>query len=228
MRARPLLIVQARVGSTRLPGKVLADLCGRPLLAWLLERIRDSELITGVLVATTNQPEDDAVVGISTGLGIDVYRGSRDDVLGRFAGAADAAGALDVARVSADSPLLDAATVDTVVDAYLAGSSDIVQNHRPSDWPIGTAVEVFSRSVLGELDAAAHAPTDREHVTTYAYAHPELFEITHVRAPAFLHAPSIRLCVDTPEDMERMRAICERFGGRVDLELRDVLALLGQ
>src|SRR5471032_325128 len=100
MRPRPLLVVQARMGSARLPGKVLADLCGRPVLAWLLERVRQAELITDVLVATTRDTDDDAVASLCDALGVAVYRGSRDDVLGRFAAAADAHGAECVARVS--------------------------------------------------------------------------------------------------------------------------------
>jgi spore coat polysaccharide biosynthesis protein SpsF (cytidylyltransferase family) len=223
-RPLPLVIVQARVGSSRLPGKVLADLCGRPLLAWLLQRIRGAELTAGVVVATTVAREDDAIERLGQELRVPVHRGPVDDVLSRFRDVAAAAGAEAIARVSADSPLLDANAVDIVTRAYLASGADLVQNHRPADWPVGTAVEVLTTATLLRLDQSARSPSEREHVTIYAYEHPGEFTSEHVPAPATLRAPALRLCVDTPADLERVRSICENVDGALDLPLEAIVA----
>jgi spore coat polysaccharide biosynthesis protein SpsF len=218
-RVLPLVVVQARMGSSKLPGKVLADLCGRPVLTWLLERLRGAELVSGIVVATTITEGDDAIVRLCSELGVPVHRGPVDDVLRRFCDAATANGAEAIARVSADSPLLHRSVVDAVSRAYLASNADIVQNHRPADWPVGTAVEVLSTQTLFRLDLAARSSSDREHVTIYAYEHPEEFTHQHVTAPPALHAPSLRLCIDTPDDLERVRSICGYAGGDLDLPL---------
>jgi spore coat polysaccharide biosynthesis protein SpsF (cytidylyltransferase family) len=223
-RAAPLVVVQARVGSTRLPNKVLTDLCGHAVLTWLLGRIRRARLITGVVVATTTAPEDDAIEQHCRSLGIDVHRGAVDDVLGRYVQVAEATGAEALVRVSADSPLLDHHAVDTVVAAYREGAAELVQNHRPADWPIGTAIEVFPLETLLRIQAAAREPSDREHVTLYAYLHPEEFAIEHVPAPPQLRAPALRLCVDTAEDMEAIRELCRKHGSRLDVTLETIVA----
>jgi spore coat polysaccharide biosynthesis protein SpsF len=227
MSDHPWLIIQARMSSARLPGKVLADLCGRPLLAWLLTRTSQAELLEGVMVATTSSPEDAPISDLCRSLGIPVFRGDREDVLGRFAAAADSVAAASIARVSADSPLLDESVINRVVGAALHSSADIVQNHRPPAWPFGTAVEVFSRETLNELDKLAASPEYREHVTLFAYRHPARFKVEHVAPPPELRAPSLRLCVDTPEDLRHVRAICQGFGGDSSVSLEAIVARKG-
>jgi len=216
-------VVQARTGSARLPGKVLADLCGRPLLAWLLERVRPSRLAAGVAVATTIDTADDAVAQLARDLGIAVIRGDRLDVLGRFAQAARELDAPVLVRLSGDSPLIDATTVDFVLDDFARGGAEVVENHRASGWPVGTAVEVLTRECLDAMAAEATAPGHREHVTTYAYETEGRFTVRHVAPPPEACAPTLRLCVDTQEDLDRLREVCAEFAPRRDFGLAEIV-----
>lgn len=212
------------MGSERLPGKVLADLCGTPVLAWLLDRLGRSER-AGLMVATTTEPGDDAVAELCEERDVDVFRGHPTDVLARFSAAVEWAGAETIARVSADSPFVDHRVADTVIDAFESGEVDIAQNHRPAGWPLGTAVEVFSRPCLTRLDREARDPRHREHVTLYAYENPDDFRIRHVPPPAAVKAPELRICLDTAEDLERLRGICAALGGGREFSLDEVVAL---
>ncbi len=211
---RPWVLIQARTGSQRLPGKILADLCGRPLLEWVVERVRRAETIAGTMVLTTTDAGDDDVVVLCDRLAVPVFRGHPTDVLTRYR---DAAQTLDpqtpIARVSADSPLLDGAVVDAVAHTFAAGEADLACNHRSPGWPVGTAVEVMSADCLRRLDTGATTPAEREHVTLHAYEHPGRYVIAEVEAPAALRAPELRLCVDTADDLERVRALCASLSG---------------
>lgn len=224
---RPIVVVQARIGSRRLPGKVLADVCGRPLLARLLERLATTRLAAGLVVATSARGVDDPVAGLCAGLGVDVVRGPEDDVLARFVQAADATGAPALARLSADSPLLDGAVVDRVVADFLRGGAELVENHTRAGWPVGTAVEVLTATALRRLDREATEPQHREHVTLFAYDHPGRFSVRYVEPPPELRRPSLRLCVDTAADLERVREIFSRFAPRASFGLDEVLAAEG-
>jgi spore coat polysaccharide biosynthesis protein SpsF (cytidylyltransferase family) len=218
------VLVQARTGSARLPRKVLADLGGRPLLAWLLERLRTSCLASEVVVLTTTAPEDEAVVALAASEGVAALRGHPTDVLRRYAEAVGARGDAALVRVSGDSPLLDGATVDMVIARFLEGDADLVANHREPGWPIGTAVEVLTADCLRRMDIEASDPAHREHVTPYAYEHPGDLAIEHVSAPPELTAPELRLCVDTAADLERVRALCAAFAPRRDFSVAEIVA----
>src|SRR4051794_39282133 len=180
---RPVVIVQARAGSTRLPRKVLADLCGRPMLAWLIERLKRHE----VVVATTTDDIDDPVEALATAEGARVFRGHPTDVLRRYADAAAWADADPVVRISGDCPFIDARTVELVLDA-LPGA-DLAQNHRGAPWPFGLAVEALTRDALDRLDALAVEPPHREHVTLGAYELATGLRIATVACPPELAAP---------------------------------------
>jgi spore coat polysaccharide biosynthesis protein SpsF len=218
------VLVQARTGSARLPGKVLADLGGRPLLAWLLERLRDSRLASEVVVLTTTEPGDEAVAHLAARAGVTALRGHPTDVLRRYAEAVAARGDAALVRVSGDSPLLDGATVDAVIARFLQADADLVANHREPGWPIGTAVEALTAGCLERMHREASDPVHREHVTPYAYEHPDAFAIEHVPAPPELTAPDLRLCVDTLEDLERVRALCAAFAPRRDFSVAEIVA----
>lgn len=222
-RSVPVL-VQARMASERLPGKVLADLGGQPVLALLLERLRASRTTSEVVVLTTTDPADDDVAALVEELGNPVVRGHPTDVLARYASAVSARGDRALVRVSGDSPLLDGATVDAVVEDFSRGGAEIVANHRRGDWPFGTAVEALSADVLARLNRVARAPEHREHVTLYAYDNRGEFSIRHVPAPPSSAAPELRLCVDTAEDLERVRAICAHFAPRRDMSVAEIVA----
>jgi spore coat polysaccharide biosynthesis protein SpsF len=222
------VVVQARTGSRRLPGKVLSDLAGRPLLAQLLERLGQSQTTGGIVVATSTDPADDAVAEVSKAQGTQVVRGHPTDVLARFVAVLDETGAHAIVRISADSPFLDATAVDTVVADFERGGAELVENHFTPGWPIGTAVEVVTADCLRRIDAEAKELAVREHVTLHAYEQADRYRIRHVPPPHELQAPELRLCVDTAEDLEKARLIYAAFDPRRDFELVEVVARFGQ
>lgn len=218
-------IVQARMTSTRLPGKVLLPLAGKPLLERQLERLRRARLLDAIVVATTTNASDDAIADLCAACGLACFRGSEHDVLSRYAGAAEAAGARHVARVTSDCPLLDPAVVDEVLAAYRQHACDYASNTHPQSWPHGMAVEVFSRAALEQAHAQACTPDEREHVTPFIYWRPDRFRLWNVRRDPDLSAH--RWTVDTPEDYELVSRLFEAaFRQRQDFGLADVLEAL--
>src|SRR5690606_8471999 len=155
----------------RLPGKVLADLSGRPLLEQLIRRVRGASRVNSICVATTRLTEDDAIAHLCQRLGIAVARGDTDHVLGRFLKAARSYAAGTIVRLTADNPLVDAETIDRVVDAFNAGPRTQYARTNPSTYPIGLTVEVVSQAALAHSAVATQDPWDREHVTQYVQRH---------------------------------------------------------
>jgi spore coat polysaccharide biosynthesis protein SpsF len=203
------VIVQARMGSSRLPGKVLRDLCGRPVLGHLLARLEHAAVDT-VVVATSDRAEDDPVAAFAARAGVAVHRGPLDDVLGRFVAAARAHRLQRVVRVCGDSPLLDPALVDRALRLLAEEGTDIASNVAGTrTFPAGQSVEALRRDVLERLDILAAAPADREHVTRFAYGHPDLFSVAafHRDPPADGH----RLVVDTPADLAYVVSLVQRM-----------------
>lgn len=223
-RERPTIVIQARTGSARLPGKVLADLCGRPVLAWLLDRLAPSERAGGLVVATTTLSEDDPVAELSERRGVGVFRGHPTDVLARYVAAARWLDADAIVRISADCPLIDHVVADTVIAAFERSEADLVQNHREPGWPFGSATEVITAGCLARLDGEARDEAQREHVTMHAYGNPDRFAIDHVPPPPELRGPELRLCVDTAEDLERLRELCAAFEGPGETPLSEIVA----
>ncbi len=217
------VIVQARMGSTRLPGKILRDLCGRPMLAWLVDRVRRSRCASEVVIATTTDSEDDATEVLAAQLGVRCFRGHPTDVLDRIAAAAAAAGAETIARVSGDSPFLDPTPVDSVIETFFDTNCELAENHRTPGWPIGTAVEALSRETLDRIAASATEPSHREHVTLYAYESAEPIRVEHVPVPRAVIAPDLRLCVDTPADFVRAERIARGLGPGDDFSLAQIV-----
>jgi spore coat polysaccharide biosynthesis protein SpsF len=225
-------IIQARMSSTRLPGKVLLDLAGEPMLARVVERTRRARRIDRVLVATTVEPEDEPIVELCRSRGWNVSRGSRDDVLDRYYHAALADGADPIVRITSDCPLIDPAIIDRVVERLgrrdeTANAADYASNINPRrTFPRGLDVEAFSFEALSAAWREDREATGREHVTPFLYRHPERFRIALLESdrPA---AASHRWSVDTPEDYELLRRIYAHFGNR-DFDWLDILALLEQ
>jgi spore coat polysaccharide biosynthesis protein SpsF len=197
-------IVQARMGSSRLPGKVLADLCGDTMLARVVQRLRVTHAIDEVVVATSTHPGDDAVVREAFRIGAAVHRGSETDVLQRYAGAARAFRADVVVRVTSDCPLLDPWVVDRVVGA-LDRDLDYVSNTHFRTYPRGLDVEAMHRDTLERLDRLGTSAPAREHVTAFLLEQRALFRIAQVRAGR--DTSDMRWTVDTPEDLELVRAL---------------------
>lgn len=192
------IIVQARMGSTRLPGKVLMSLAGEPMLTRLVARLKRVKRADGLLVATTINPSDDSIARLCAKLGVVCYRGSEQDVLSRYAEAARLCGADVVVRITSDCPLIDPALIDQVIAVYEEGGCDYVSNMLPPTWPYGMAVEVFSAVALAQAHAEATLAAEREHVTPFLYWRPERYRLRNVASPNDLSHH--RWTVDTPED----------------------------
>ncbi len=217
-------IVQARMGSTRLTGKVLQDIDGKSMLARVVERLRRSHLINEVLVATTDLPADDAIVAECRRWLIAVSRGDQDDVLDRYYRAAQRAKAEVVVRITSDCPLIDPAVTDKTITAFLDSRPDFASNCIVRTYPRGLDTEVMSFAALARVWQVAHKRHEREHVTAYFYEHPAEFKMVSVTADADYSAH--RWTVDTPEDLEFVRTIYTRLKSEPEFSGRDVLDLL--
>lgn len=216
---KTIATIEARMASTRLPGKALADLAGRPMLHRLVERVARSREVDGIVLATTTAPEDDVLETQAQKLGVGCHRGSVEDVLGRVLGAAQAHGADHLVALTGDNPLVDPDLIDDVVAFYRQGKFDYVTTthmHHSRHWraertfPVGVSVQVFSTRTLAEASAGTTDPIDREHVSFYIYNHPERYRLGAFVAEgkyAAWNKPGLRLTVDMAEDLVLMRAI---------------------
>jgi len=201
-------IVQARLGSSRLPGKVLADLAGDTMLARVVQRLRAAQLVNQVVIATTEVSNDDAIADEADRLGVACFRGSEHDVLARYVGATRECGADIVVRITSDCPLIDPGVVDRVIGA-LSRSRDYASNTHVRTYPRGLDVEAFHAATLDRIARLATSEAAHEHVTAFVMERPSLFSIRHVVAPS--DDSDLRWTVDTPEDLALVRTLYERF-----------------
>ena len=204
-------IIQARMSATRLPGKVLLDIAGRPMLWHVVDRVRRACLVNRVAVATSTETADDPIVEFCSTEGIDHYRGSQHDVLDRFYRAATHFSADTVVRITGDCPLIDPEVVDKVIDSYLDGDHDYVTNTLRYTYPDGLDVEVFSSTALERAWREAGSPRDREHVVPY-FKYSGLFRIANVENEVDLSQRNHRWTVDEPRDLEFVRNVYDRLG----------------
>jgi len=225
---RVVCIVQARTGSSRLPGKVLKELAGRPMLAHLIERLKACAAYDRIVVATTVNRRDDPVAELAGGAGVGVFRGDEEDVLSRYARAAVEFGAEVVVRVTADCPLVDPVTSAETVRYFLSGDFDYAGAGVGSGLPRGLDTEVFTRAALEEAHRMATDQPSREHVTYYIYHHPERFRLAPpYEAPPELQRSHYRLCVDEEDDFRLISEVYRRLyrPGEI-IDIRDVIRLL--
>lgn len=216
-------VIQARTGSTRLPGKALADLGGRPVLEWVIRAARTANQIDQVIVATSTAEGDDAVADLADSLGAAVVRGSEDDVLSRFVAALDAHPADAVVRLTADCPLLDPSVIDSVAGAWAAAPiHDYASTVLVRCLPRGLDVELVTARTLREVDRIA-VGHDRVHVTSAVYADPTAYRLLGlcVMPPA----NDLRVTLDTPEDLVLLRALVAELPDAPP-PWRDVVAIL--
>jgi spore coat polysaccharide biosynthesis protein SpsF len=210
---RRVVVVQARMTSTRLPGKVLADLEGRPLLAQQVRRLRAMKEADEIMVATTALPTDDPIAAFCRDEGLRVFRGDEQDVLSRFLGAALESRADLVVRVTADCPLIDPSESDRVVRELRerAGEADYASNVRRRTYPRGLDTEAFFRDVLERMGRRGRSPQAREHVTWYLHREqPALFSIHSVEDAQ--DNSDLRWTVDTPSDLAMVRRLYRELG----------------
>jgi spore coat polysaccharide biosynthesis protein SpsF len=200
-----LAILQARMSSTRLPGKVLKPLAGAPMILRQIERVRRARRIDRLVVATSIDASDDVLAETLTAAGETVFRGPLDDVLARFVGALDAWPAAHVARLTGDCPLSDPAVIDAVVELHLASGADYTQNRtQTKGYPKGQDVEVITAAALRRAAAAATTPEEHEHVTWGVWNHPDRYRIARLEPPT--DAGDVRWTVDRPDDLEFVAA----------------------
>lgn len=220
-------LIQARMSSTRLPGKVLKLTAGRSVLDRMLERVKKAATIDEVVVATTTDPSDDAIVRACNKLGAAVYRGSLQDVLDRFYQAALIHHADVIVRLTGDCPLIDPLLIDEVVNALIEDGADFACNRLPPPftrtYPIGLDVEACTFTALEQAWRNAKEKHEREHVLPYLYAVPGRFKVLQLHHETDLG--HLRWTLDTPQDLVLLRRIYRHFHGQNDFSWLDVLKL---
>ena len=222
-----LALIQARLGSSRLPGKsrlplpLSAQGDDQTILGHVVHRARRAESVREIMVATTTQPLDDPLAALAARLGVGVFRGDEQDVLGRFAGALAQAGpAAAVVRLTADNPAIDPAFLDAAVAQHLATGADYTHT---SGLPLGTNLEVLSAAALRRAHREARQPDEREHVTPYLRRHPELFRLETLALAVPPAVAALRLTVDYPSDYALLSLLFSELGA--DFSLTDPAGL---
>jgi len=198
-------IIQARIGSTRLPGKVLLDLEGRTVLERVCERVIASRLIDDVVVATTISNKDLAIVKLCADLGISVYCGSEEDVLDRYYQAARLFGANFVVRITSDCPMIDPGVIDALISHHRNEKADYSSNGIKETYPDGQDVEMFTFNALSKAWSNANLLSEREHVTPYIRKHTEMFKVVNLEYHEDMSKK--RWTLDEPEDYEFIKIV---------------------
>ena len=216
------------MGSTRLPGKVLRRLAGDTVLGHVVRRVRLARRLDGICIATTESPSDEPIVVEAARLGVGCWRGSEQDVLARYHGAAKNCGASVIVRITSDCPLFDGVLLDQMIGAFckldegVALKWDCMSNVLQRTYPRGLDAEIFTLNLLDRAHVEAKQPHEREHVTPYFYQHPELFRLQSFAGPEDWSAH--RWTLDTPEDWQFIEAVYSTLGA--DCTTADVLNLL--
>jgi spore coat polysaccharide biosynthesis protein SpsF len=223
-RTKTVAIIQARMGSTRLPGKVLKDIHGETMLARVVRRTQRAGNLDEVVVATTVEPGDEPIVAECARLKVYVFRGSEEDVLDRYYKAARAHRADVVVRITSDCPLIEPEVIDRVVGAFLDARPDYASNTMERTYPRGLDIEVMTMAALERAWVEASEPYQRIHVTPYFYQNPDIFRLLSVRHRAALG--EYRWTVDTPEDLAFVRQVYGYLGNGGAFSWREVLDLL--
>lgn len=206
-------IVQARMGSARLPGKSMIKLGGKPIIEHVLGRVRRAKMVAEVVLATSYQDEDGALCDVAVRLGVQVFRGPEDDVLKRYILAAQKFRADVVVRICGDNPLVAPEEIDRIVIHHLQSNADYSFNHQPAldnCYPDGLGGEVINYEVLETIDRQCDKPHEREHVTSYIWDHLEEFHVETVVAPKGISGPYIKLDVDCEADLGRLQVLFSR------------------
>lgn len=211
---RTIAVIQARLSSSRLPGKVLMPLNGQPMILFMLERVKRARLVDEIVLATSVDASDDELAAVVAEAGFKVFRGPLDDVLARFEGAVAGCSGDWIVRLTGDCPLIDPHVIDHLVMLAQVQRYDYCNNVEPPSYPDGLDVEVFSRAALAIAAAQARLPSDREHVTPYIRKRPEQFRAGVLSCPVDLSA--LRWTVDHADDMALVQALVAAVVARGD------------
>lgn len=230
------VIIEARMSSTRLPGKVLKEIGGKPVLEILTERLARAEFIDEIVVATTINDSDDAIENLCNRLNVKVFRGSEEDVLGRVTGAAEFVNADIIVEITGDCPLMDPKVIDKLINVYLENYPlyDYVTNigyvnNEAREIPIGMDVRVFTYKDLKYISEITEDPEDREHVSLYFFrTGKDKYKLYNVKTPdKWKRNYNIRLTLDTKEDFEVIKIIYEELSKeKAEFNLEDILNFL--
>ncbi len=207
-----VVTIEARMTSSRLPGKVMLPANGKPMLEHLVSRLKQVKSIQEIVLATTINQTDDCLVEFAQQQGIAWFRGSEEDVLLRVIGAAESVDADIVVEITGDCPIIDPLIVGQTIQMYLYNDCDYVSNGHVRSYPDGMDSQVFSLEVLKRSAAMTTDPLDHEHVTLYILNHPELFSHIYLIASPDLYWPELGLTLDEPKDYELLKKIIEHFG----------------
>lgn len=225
--SKVVALVQARMGSTRFPGKMLAPLGGVPILEWVLTRTLQSKLLDGVVLATSDLKRDDDLVRIAKKIGVNVYRGNEVDVLGRFAAAAKFNDADSIVRVCADNPFIDPGEIDRLIQFYQNDLCDYACNHQErlgNHYADGFGAEILSSELLIKIANIAMDIKYREHVTLYLWDNFDKFRIKALLPPPGLNQPRLRFDIDTFEDYEYIKSLVLK-GVSIDMPASRIIDL---
>jgi spore coat polysaccharide biosynthesis protein SpsF len=206
---KTVAIIEARMTSTRLPGKIMLPILGKPMLELLIERLKRAKFLDQIVVATTSNLSDDVVEKLTQRIGAGCFRGSEDDVLDRVLSAAHANDADVIVEITGDCPLIDPQVIDRVIRTYQTKNVDYVSNLLKKTYPRGMETQVFSTGVLEKVARLTQDPVDHEHVSLYIYEHPEIFSLFNVESNLPEKYWDLRLTVDTHEDFQLIKAIYE-------------------
>jgi spore coat polysaccharide biosynthesis protein SpsF len=204
---RVVASIEARMRSSRLPGKVLADIGGTPAIGRLVARLRRARLVDDIVLATTVDRSDDPLAAWAEAAGVALFRGSEEDVLLRVVEAHRMARSDVIVEVTGDCPLLDPEVIDLGVDTFLANDCDVVANVARPAFPQGVDVQVFRLALLEGVERDVQDPAVREHVSLFFYEHPERYRILHLMAPLRYRGADYRFQLDYEEDLAFIRAV---------------------
>ena len=212
MNSRTVVVVQARMGSKRLPGKSMADLAGKPLLWQFLERVKRCNKVDEIVLATTSKSQDDVLIEVANSCEVQTFRGAENDLVDRYYQAAKQFNAGTVVRICADNPVVEPTEVDRIIDYHKSNDSDFssnTHNIKENMYPDGLGAEVFDFTTLEELRQLTNDPEHREHPHSYFYEHPDKYKIGTLLCPKSFQRPDLKLDVNTPEELKFIQAIYE-------------------
>lgn len=222
--------IEARIGSSRLPGKVLFPIAGKPVLQLMIERVCRSRYLKEVVIAMPDSRDNDPLAELAEKINVPYWRGSEDNVLSRVVGAARSRNADIIVQLTGDCPLMDPALIDECTEVYLDGGHDYVANELIRTYPIGFDVAVMSTDMLAStMDEGDLDEVDKEHVTTYIVERPEKYKLYNVKAPPKLDRSDLEITLDTREDFELIKRVFEsNLESKPDFTAIDIIDFLDQ
>jgi len=192
--------IEARMTSTRLPGKVLLPLAGKPALGQMVKRVKKAKYLDEIVIATTINKTDESIVELARQIGVKFFRGSEEDVLGRVLGAAQSVGADIIVELTGDCPLMDPGLIDRGIEEFFSGNFDCAANVIRRSFPDGFDVQVFPVLLLAQIDKLSNDPLDREHVSYYIYRNEGKYRINHWLSEDEYYWPELRVTLDEKDD----------------------------